>query len=385
MPYRLKPIFILAVALVACFLGAAQAQTDNVCFIHHSCGANWLNDGLRAGLDAKAYIDEVSDITYGDAMAPDSGRPDSLGATEGDHTNMNHWIRWFNDYLGAVKNWECATGENRIVMFKSCYPISSVTSEGSEPGDPFSSTQSLANYRAVYRHPSGPGNTYLHDTATYKSLEDIFAENPDTLFIAVTAPPLVPPATNVDRADRARAFNNWLKRQWLASYNAAHPGLNNVAVYDWFDFLALPHDDLTTETYEPAGSAEGVYPVRNMTRLAYRRSATGSDSHPNQQANQDSTLVFATAPGNFIDKAWVAFQGNGSSGYSGGQAMAVASSGNYFAAAWGYDTGEWLANIDASGDSALPFPFDSTEWSGLFLYDYGDARYVEGLYALCER
>ncbi len=103
---------------------------------------------------------------------------------------MNHWIRWFNDYLGGIRAHGAATGYNRIVMFKSCYPISNVTAAGTEPGSPFDGTQTLANYKSVYRHPSGPGNTYSNGGLTYKPLEDIFAENPDVLFIPVTAPPL---------------------------------------------------------------------------------------------------------------------------------------------------------------------------------------------------
>src|SRR5690606_10367906 len=156
----------------------------------------------------------------------------------GDQTNMNHWIFWFNDYLGSIKAQGSATGHNRIVMFKSCYPISNVWGDESGSGDPFSAEQTLANYKAVYRHPTG--GEYTHNGRTYYALEDIFAANPDVLFIPVTAPPLhyaPADATTNENAHRARLFNNWLKNEWLPAYNAAHPGLDNVAVFDLFDVL----------------------------------------------------------------------------------------------------------------------------------------------------
>ncbi|MFB3897712.1 MAG: hypothetical protein ACE14V_15580 [bacterium] len=297
--YSIITLFIiLAFSLV-------RAGTDDLIFIHHSCGANWLSDGLSTALDAKSYIDEVNEITYGDALSPDTGRPDSLGSVPGDNTNMNHWILWFNDYLQQVKQFGCANGTNKIIMFKSCFPISQIYSDGTEPGDPFIDDQSLANYRAVYRHPLGSNSTYTYNLYTYKPLEQIFAENPDILFIPVTAPSNIPAETCNEWADRARVFNNWLKNVWLPSYNAAHPTLHNVAVFDWFEVLTYPDNYTGTEEYTPGnGDTTGVYPVRNMTRAEYR---TG-DSHPNTVANETSTVIFATSPSNFIDAAYTYWQ-----------------------------------------------------------------------------
>ena len=306
--FRVVPVLVLVAVLfgvlgaVTLFNAIAEgnvnplATDDDLVFIHHSCGNAWLSNSLHDALLAKDYIDERNDIYYGTTMSPDPGRPASLGGTPGDRTNMNHWILWFNDYLEGVKSHDAATGFNRIIMFKSCYPISNIGSDGTEPGDPFSGSQTTVNYKAVYRHPSGLGNTYTHDSYTYKPLEDIFAENPNVLFIPVTAPPLhyaPSDATNDDNAHRAREFNNWLKNDWLASYNAAHPGLNNVAVFDWFNVLAYPDDHLD-----------------HPNRLKAEYGGAGGDSHPNSAANAYSTQVFATDPDNFIDNAWNAFNGD---------------------------------------------------------------------------
>ncbi len=289
MRYFFPVMTVLALTIFLTPLSYAET-TDDLVFIHHSCGNNWLNHDLHNALLAKDYIDERNDIYYGTDIVPDSGRPDSLGSTPGDHTDMNHWVKWFNDYLGGIKSHGCADGVNKIIMFKSCFPNSNISSDGTEPGDPFSSSKTIANYKAVYRHYNGSGNTYSSGGYTYKPLEDIFAENPDTLFIPVTAPPRhygPSDATNDAEAHRARMFNNWLKNDWLTSYNSAHPGLNNVAVFDWFDVLTYPDSDPS-----------------HPNRLKQEYGGDSGDSHPNSTANSYSTGVFASNPDNFIDNAW---------------------------------------------------------------------------------
>lgn len=291
----MKKYFILAAILLFAQTETVQAQiiasNDDIVFIHHSCGENWLNGGLRTVLSNKTYIDEVNDIYYGDDLSPDAGRPDSLGDTPGDNTNMNHWICWFNDYLQGVVKFECANGRNAIVMFKSCFPTSSVDSAGSEPGDPFSDWQTTANYKSVYRKYNDPNGVYTRNGVSYKPLERIFAENPNTFFIAVTAPPLnFGPSDSTSDADaqRARDFNNWLKNDWLSSYNAANPGLKNVAVYDWFDALAYPANH-----------------AQHPNRLKQEYGGNAGDSHPNSKANQETSAAFSAFLDPFITQ-WTA-------------------------------------------------------------------------------
>ena len=295
---------------------SSQAGHEGLVFIHHSVGYNWLNSGLHEALLAKDYVGQRNDIYYGVDVAPDAGRQDSLASPPGNYTDMNHWIFWFNDYLGSVKSHETpygfnriisrvsdklgigkplggAGGFNRIVVFKGCYPNSDIGSDGTEPGDPFDSRFTLASYQALYRHPDGPGHTYTHEGHTYQPLEDIFAENPDVLFIAITAPPLhyAPADATADaHAHRARVFNNWLQNDWLAGYQAAHPGLNNVVVFDLFDALAYSDDDPS-----------------HPNRLKAEYGGESGDSHPNEVANAYLTQIFATNPDNFIDGAWRAF------------------------------------------------------------------------------
>lgn len=278
--------------------GPAPPTPTDLMFIHHSVGGNWLEDGLRTALVAKSYVTEVNEITYGTDVAPDSGRPDSLDqydwAVPGDFTDMGDWIYWFNDYLDGVLAHDQAGKAvvNRIVMFKSCYPNSAIWDDGTPPGDPFSGERTLADYKAVFRHPSGPGNTYVNGSTTYQALEDIFAANPNTLFVPVVLPPLSygpPDSTNDAEAHRARLFVNWLKNDWLTSYRT-RTGLDNVAVFDMFNILAYPDNHAT-----------------HPNRLRAEYHASPGDSHPNLAGNTALTQQFATGVGNFLDAAWTAF------------------------------------------------------------------------------
>jgi len=288
-------ILILLISLISVTVNvkADNNTEDDLIFIHHSCGSNWLSNSLHDALIDKDYIDERNDITYNIDLSPDSSRPDSLSPTPGHKTNMHHWILWFNDYLNGVISHGCNNGINKIIMFKSCYPASNIESDGNEPGDPFASSKTITNYKAVFRHPNGPGHTYSHNNYIYKSLEDIFAENPDILFIPVTAPPrhyAPSDATNDAQAHRARQFNNWLKNEWLNNYNSANPDLHNVAVFDWFDILSYP-------------DSHSSHP----NRLKSEYGGDGGNSHPNSDANYYSTQIFALNPNSFLDNSWTAF------------------------------------------------------------------------------
>ncbi len=260
-------------------------------FIHHSVGQNWLDNSLRTALDAKSYVDEVNEITYNDVVAPDAGRPSSLGAVPGDNTNMCHWLFWFNDYFQSVRSFGCASGTNRIIMFKSCFPNSHIDQTGVEPGNPFDETHTIVNHQAVFRHPSGTGNSYTNGGATYLPLEDVFAANPTILFIPVLAPPECYAEATATTGDNARAFSDWLKNTWLPAYRD-RTGLNNVAVFDFLDVLA---------------NADSGASHSNMLKTTY--GGDTNDSHPNSTANETATQIFATGAPNFIDVVWGNFNG----------------------------------------------------------------------------
>jgi hypothetical protein len=164
------------------------------------------------------------------------------GSKIGHETDVCHWSRKFHDFMDSIlmtKRQDMLHSDgarNRVVMFQSGPWCSWIDDDGAEPGSPNAKERTLTNYRAAYR-----------------SLLKHFAEHADTLFVALTAPPLLkqeqPPAlllrllgrtgreTAESASRRARSFNNWLKNVnsgWLAGY-----ALKNVAVFDCFDVLTF--------------------------------------------------------------------------------------------------------------------------------------------------
>jgi hypothetical protein len=93
-------------------------------------------------------------------------------------------------------------------------------------------------------------------------MREVMDQHPDKIFILVTPPPLNPAETNSEIAARARHFTDWLVSDEYLS------GRLNVFAFNFFDHLA-ENDPASVEL--------------NMLRDEYRQ---GTDSHPNQEANQ---------------------------------------------------------------------------------------------------
>ena len=78
------PVLTAGVLLAIVSASAAHAQTDDdLVFLHHSCGRNWLTNSLDAALLTKDYVDERNDIYYGTVVAPDCLASDGTGIFAG--------------------------------------------------------------------------------------------------------------------------------------------------------------------------------------------------------------------------------------------------------------------------------------------------------------
>jgi hypothetical protein len=233
-------------------------------FIHHSSGENWLTDGngdLGRTLDKSNYF--VSDTNYG-------WGPDAIG----DRTDIVNWPEWFRGenserYLAALyaedgqnsgytRSLADPDGENEIVMFKSCFPNSSLEGNPDDPPAP------------------GDGLTVGNAKSIYNDLLKYFVTRPDKLFVVITAPP------NSDTAygANARAFNTWLVRDWLAENG--YTG-RNVAVFDFYNILTGPDNhhryrDGAIEYVTNRGGNNTAYPTE--------------DDHPSSAGNQKATAEF---------------------------------------------------------------------------------------------
>jgi len=219
-------------------------------FIHHSTGENWLSDdngGLGIALSENNYF--VSDTNYGWGS-------DSIGDT----TDIGNWWLWFrstnsNIYLDELYNEnnqystytrleDMPSGENEIIMFKSCFPNSALKGDIDDSipdieSNPLKGEASGSDYHTV----SNAKGIYI-DVLKY------FETRQDKLFIVITAPPL----SDSTYADNARSLNNWLARDWLSDYD-----YKNVAVFDFFDILGGKDNtlDFPTSSGDDHPSKEG--------------------------------------------------------------------------------------------------------------------------------
>lgn len=262
-------------------------------FIHHSCGENWLSDSEgRLGIALRDNNYFVSDTNYG-------WGPHSIG----DNTDIGHWWLWFrgsnsSTYQNALYNesnrsWSFYSrlpnnpgGENKIIMFKSCYPNSYI---GGNPNDsPTSGNNPLRGEDCSSSH-----HTVANAKGIYNDLLTYFSNRQDKLFIVITAPPQVANETDSTHAANARALNNWLVKQWLKNYP-----YKNVAVFDFYNVLTSnggdPYSndlDWTTGNHHRWWNGTIQHIQTNKNNMAAYASGDW-DSHPTAAGNRKATAEF---------------------------------------------------------------------------------------------
>ena len=253
---------------------APPAQRLKLIFIHHSVGENWLTDGngdLGRTLAKNNYF--VSDTNYG-------WGPDGIG----DRTDIVNWPEWFTGansrrYLSAVyreseqhstytRTHDDPGGENRIVLFKSCFPNSEI---GGRPGDP---------------PRRGDDLTVGNAKAIYNELLTAFAKRPDKLFIVITAPPV----RDRTHAANARGFNTWLVQDWLKTYRGG-----NVAVFDFYNVLTGPGNH-----HRFVGGKVEHLAHRGKDSLHY----PSDDDHPSSAGSRKATAEFVPLLNVFV-RRWL--------------------------------------------------------------------------------
>lgn len=66
------------------------------------------------------------------------------------------------------------------------------------------------------------------------------------------------------------------------------------------------------------------------------------------------------------------------------QSFSIDAYGHFFGAAYNYHRNEWAETLDANDSTAMQVEIPPTQWLGLFLYDYGDSVWTQGLYVYAE-
>ena len=266
-------------------------QSVRLVFIHHSTGENWLSDengGLGIALRDNNYY--VSDTNY-------VWGPDSIG----DRTDIGNWWEWFrgpnsSTYLNALYNEgdqhssysrlsTAPTGENEVIMFKSCFPNSALQGNPNDSVPPIDSNPLRGEGSGSEYH------TVANAKGIYIDLLGYFRMRQDKLFIVITAPPLMASDTNTTQAANARTFNNWLVNEWLGGYSH-----KNVAVFDFYNVLTSNGGNADTNDL---GWVTGNHhrwwsgAIQHIQTVNYDMAAypTG-DSHPSQAGNLKATGEF---------------------------------------------------------------------------------------------
>ena len=282
------------------------AQPVRLIFIHHSTGEAWLaDDHGQFGLQLQNNNYFVSDTNY--AWGP---------SNIGDTTDIGHWYNWFagpdrTTYLNALYD-EAEQhssysrletnpgGQNTIIMFKSCFPNSSL---GGSPGDPPTTSNNPLRGQGADSEFHTVGNA----KGIYNDILAYFATRQDKLFIVIAAPPLTQTDTDSTAAANARAFNTWLVNDWLRNYP-----YKNVAVFDFYNVLTSNGGNNNTND---AGQTTGNHhryrngAIERVVNLNNNYSSYWtSDSHPSAAGDLKATAEFVPLLNIFYHR-WVT--GNG--------------------------------------------------------------------------
>jgi len=252
---RRNILLLIVLSVVLLQVGTACATTKTFFFLHHSTGRALMNEG-----DVRDIIEVVSSFEETQLRVWDHDYNHiGLRDAEDEYTGYSYNIPEDNtDPQGLHQLWTTANAARDsilarydVIAFKSCYyPAARITSD-----------QQLEDYK----------NWYLE-------IRDVLDTYPDKLFIIMSMPPLHRLVTELEWADRARDFADWLGSSEFIQGHA------NMVYFDLFNQFAHPDD----------GSTD-----RNMLRYEYERTHDVPNGHPNELANSIVGPLFA----NFVVNA----------------------------------------------------------------------------------
>ncbi len=233
---------VRAVAASRSVRGLSQGEYRNVVFLHHSVGNNLVEQGdVRKLFSNAGYSFYDQGYNNQGMRGPDGGDAGFSYPVPHDNTDPDGLSVVFTQKAQPFPvNTLSGLLQHEVIIVKSCYPNSNIGSE-----------DSMQALKAMY----------LEMRATMQN-------HPDKLFILFTTPPLNPAETNIANAQRAREMTAWLMSDEFKGES------QNIAVFDFYTLLA--EADLTS-------------PEAGMLRADFR---DGTDSHPNQTANQQIAPLF---------------------------------------------------------------------------------------------
>jgi hypothetical protein len=301
-------------------------------FFHHSCGGNLLADGLETGLSqlgytlhsriAEQYVYENNDTDYrhwykrfqrelGVKVGEKYYRYEGPGVTPTQEIPADEFMLTWYEYQAEKMD---------IIMFKPCYPGSSVSSYDTScdgeghvvAGTPHSdngvnnfiylnSTDSVSDsYSTVHwSHGSWSGaeSSLAQLKVAYRGMLNIFVGHPNLLFIAMQAPPMCD--LSEAEARNCREFARWLREDWLHQYDPAgtdafrdYP-LTNVCTFDFHNAVAWTGNDPVLDReyawFPVGGVPDDTLDTTDAEELGEN---AGNEDHPEPWLNHRAAVIF---------------------------------------------------------------------------------------------
>lgn len=271
---------------------APPGQPMRLLFIHHSVGGQLLADegpergehniyvshpkggGLRTLLQQNGY--EVHEVSRGSRL--------------GAKTDLFDWLPKFRDHMATIlrtdrQDTTYTDGRrNHVVVFKSCFPQSKILEEGREPGS-----------------PNGPELTLANAKATMRALLDEFARQPDTLFVFVTTPPLMP---NLEPEPLWKLAARTVTRRRFGQRELARTGELSRRFVEWVHdpngwLAGYPHQNVVAFDYWDVLTGEG------RSNLLVYYDGDGTDPHPSAEGNRRAAPKFVDLVNRAVRRAGI--------------------------------------------------------------------------------
>jgi hypothetical protein len=242
-PMKLLSSLLMSFLLISC--NSKQNEMERIIFLHHSTGqAIWYGKTnryirkLTNRSDVKTFFNNYNRKNktryYIAELSFPKGAPYGWANFPYDYYNI--WVKNVGEepFMGEP-NLEILTKEFDIIIFKHCYPVSSILEDTGTP-DIDSDEKRIENYKLQY-----------------DALKNKMHEFPNNKFIVWTPAVKVKNKLTPEEAQRTNDFYNWVINKWDQKGD-------NIYIWDFYK-------------YETEG---GLYLLDNY--------ASGSnDSHPNKQ------------------------------------------------------------------------------------------------------
>jgi len=228
-------------------------KEHKIIFLHHSVGnliynaGNETNRILRILSPKKSYISQwfedynLSNGTNYIITEQFFPQKELYGWNNYPYDYYNIWVKNAGEqpYLNEP-TLEILTRQYELIIFKHCYPVSSINEDLKQP-DINSSEKRIENYKLQYN-----------------ALKNKLNEFPKTKFLLWTGSAMVESQTTKEQALRARDFFNWVKNDWNTKGN-------NIFLWNFYD---LETDDGLFLNIHNANNTNDSHPGKSFAKKA---------------------------------------------------------------------------------------------------------------------